>query len=86
MATTETETWQSAVKELAAAQKELSDQVKGLASLLGAVRAQSASSSQSLGREAEALPLGNAYSDANPDPTKRKMTFEEFANEAGLTF
>lgn len=79
-------TWQDVAKETDEALSELRKELANMRSLLGAVRAQSASSSPSLAREVGQPPLGNAFSDAETDPTKKKLTFEEFANEAGLTF
>lgn len=82
----ENDGWQSAVKQLADAQKELVAKVEQLSA---DVRAQSVLLSQSPARQAgaqrrasESSETGNEH---DPEPAP-KMTFEEFANEVGMRF
>lgn len=72
----ENEGWQSAVKQLAESQKELSDRVVALSVVVREL------SGLSLQRP---VPPGQSPPESgSSEPVK--MTFEEFANEAGLKF
>lgn len=79
----ENEGWQSAVKELAKAQSELSERV---AQLSVAVHALSGSSSRSPAPQTEAQHRANVSSETGNQHEPPKMTFEDFANEVGLRF
>lgn len=71
--------WQKANEELSAALSELRKELAEMRSVLGGVRAQSESSSQSQAHAGVREHPASGFSE-------QKMTFEEFANETGLRF